>query len=259
MESRQESVPAFFALIFILTIPFWVLGAIKPIELLPGLPISALGAFIPAMAALILVYKIDRLSGVLQLMGRSFDFKRVENKGWILAALLIPPAVAVLAYVIMSAGGELLPKPAPFTFVILPMFVLFFISALGEEIGWSGYAVEPLQRRWGILAAGLVIGVVWAVWHFISLTQVHRSMEWIAWWSLHTIALRMIIIRLYNHAGKSVFVAAVFHAMINVSWQLFPNNGSYYDPRVFGLITLGLAIVFLAAGQFPPKNNPQPA
>lgn len=242
-----------------LTIPFWVLGTIRPIELLPGLPISALGAFIPALAALILTYKNDRLPGVLQLIGRSFDFKRVENKGWFLAAILITPTVAVLAYVIMRASGELLPNPAPFTLVIFPMFVLFFISALGEEIGWAGYATEPLQRRWGALTASVWLGLVWAVWHYISLMQAHRSPEWIAWWSLHTIALRIIITWLYNRAGKSVFVAAVFHAMINLSWQLFPNNGSLYNPRVFGLITLCFAIVFLVAERFLPKSNLQPA
>lgn len=29
---------------------------------------------------------------------------------------------------------------------------------------------------------------------------------------------------------------AVHHAMLNVTWQLFPVNGSFYDPRMTGLI-----------------------
>ncbi len=48
---------------------------------------------------------------------------------------------------------------------------------------------------------------------------------------------------LYNHTGKSVFVAALFHAMINLTWQLFPIDGSYYDPRVTGLIAAGVALL----------------
>ncbi len=256
MQNKPESsVLPFIAFVFVLSIPFWVLGIIYPIQILPGLPISALGAFTPALGALILIHKHNHLSGVLQLLQRSFDFKRIKNKNWLLVILLINPAIAVLAYGMMRAVGMSLPNPAPLTLAIFPMFIFFFIGALGEEIGWSGYATEPLQHRWGTLTASLLLGVVWAVLHFIPLTQAHRSVEWIAWWSLDTIALRMIMTWLYVHSGKSVFAAAVFHAMINLSWQLFPNNGSHYDPRVFGLITLCFAIAiyitqwFLSVGK----------
>ena len=250
MQNSHKSVFIFLVLVFVLSIPFWALGIIHPIQLLPGLPISALGAFAPALAAIILVYKNERLSGVLQLLRRSLDFKRITNKNWYLAIVFINPAIAVLAYEIMLAVGKLLPNPAPLTLAIFPMFILFFIAALGEEIGWSGYATEPLQHNWGIIATGILLGLVWAVWHFIPLLQVHRSFEWIAWWSLGTISLRMIMVWIHTYSGKSVFAAAVFHAMINLCWQLFPNNGSYYDPRVFGLIAFGFAIVIVATQRF---------
>lgn len=44
----------FFLLIFILSIPFWLIGALTPGELAPGLPVSALMAVCPMVAALIL-------------------------------------------------------------------------------------------------------------------------------------------------------------------------------------------------------------
>jgi len=72
---------------------------------------------------------------------------------------------------------------------------------------------------------------------------VHRSLAFIAWWSLGTVAARVIIVWLYNNTGKSVFVAALFHTMINLTWQVFPINGSYYDPRVTGIITAIVAVV----------------
>ena len=68
-------------------------------------------------------------------------------------------------------------------------------------------------------------------------------MDFIAWWSLGTVAYRVIITWLYNNTGKSVFVAVLFHAMINVTWQLFPINGSYYDPQVTSLIGAAIAVV----------------
>ncbi len=257
MQGKHESISIFFALVFALSIPFWILGAINPIQLLPGLPISALGAFTPALGALILIYKNDRLAGVLQLLRRSFDLERVKNKNWYVAIIFINPAIAVLAYGTIRASGISLPNPAPLSFAIFPMFVIFFIAALGEEIGWTGYATEPLQRQWGTLTAGIILGLVWMFFHFIPLLQVQRSVNWIAWWSLGTISLRGIMSWLYTHSGKSIFAAAVFHAMINLCWQLFPTNGSFYDPRVFSLIALCFAVVIFTAERFLTKSHIQ--
>ena len=243
MQSKHAaSVASFLVLVFVLLIPFLVLEALHPVEILPGLPLSALGAFTPALAALILTYKQDHLSGVRQLLERSFDFKRIKNLGWFLLILLITPAIAVLAYGILRVTRVPLPDPTRWTLAIVPLFILLFIAALGEEIGWTGYATEPLLQRWGTLIASLVLGVIWAAVHFIPLTQVGRSVEWIAWWSLGTISYRVIMTWLYVHSGKSLFGAAVFHTMINLSWQLFPNNGSHYDPRLFSLLAFAFAI-----------------
>jgi membrane protease YdiL (CAAX protease family) len=60
------------------------------------------------------------------------------------------------------------------------MFLLSLGAGLGEELGWSGYALDPMQARWHALQAGILLGLVWAVWHWVPLVQVHRSAEWIA-------------------------------------------------------------------------------
>lgn len=76
--------------------------------------------------------------------------------------------------------------PAPRITLVsaLALFLIFFIGALGEELGWSGYALDPMQQRWGALAASVILGLVWATWHIAGLAQTQRSLEWIAWWSL---------------------------------------------------------------------------
>jgi len=59
------------------------------------------------------------------------------------------------------------------------------------------------------------------------------------------VTARVIITWLYNNTGRSVFVATLFHTMMNLTWQLFPVNGSYayYDQLVAGLLTLAVAVV----------------
>jgi membrane protease YdiL (CAAX protease family) len=142
----------------------------------------------------------------------------------------------VLSYTVMRLAGTV---PAS-QIEALPTFTLctiFFVSALGEELGWSGYVIDPMQHYWNALQASVVLGFVWAIWHFVPLLQAHRSLPWIAWWSLGTVASRVIIVWLYNNAGKSVFAATLSHATLDVSWQLFPIHGSFYDPRITGVIT----------------------
>lgn len=246
----EASVLPFFGLVLVLLVPFWILGEIRPVELLPGLPISALGAFTPALAALILSYKSNGVSGFLRLLQRSFDFHRIRNKNWLIVILLINPVVAISAYEIMRVTGVSLPHMEPWTLSVFPLFILMFIAALGEELGWTGYATDLLVERWATISASLLLGGFWTVIHFIPLVQAHRSVEWIAWWSLGTVSYRLIMVWLYTHAGKSVFAAALFHAMINLCWQLFPNSGSHYDPRIFGLITFAFAIAVYAIERF---------
>ena len=259
MRNNHESVVTYFVLVFLLSFPFWALSMISSRQLLPGLPISALGAFTPALATFILIHKKEKLLGVSRLVRQSCDPNRINNRNWYFAIIFVNPFIAVVAYWLMQAAGRSLPNPAPLTLAIFPMFALFFVAALGEEIGWSGYATERLLDTSNITSTGILIGIVWAVWHFIPLWQAHRSIEWIAWWSLGTISLRVIMVWIYSHCGRSVFAMALFHAISNLCWQLFPNNGSHYDPLVFGCITFGVAMLILVAQQFQSKRMTQAA
>ena len=122
------------------------------------------------------------------------------------------------------------PRIAPGPAVVL--LVAFFVTALGEEVGWSGYVLAPLQERWGALRAAVLLGMVWAVWHTIPLVQAGRAGSWIAWWGLGTVGSRVIIVWLYDNTGGSVLAASLYHATSNLCWQLFPVAGSHYNPRV---------------------------
>lgn len=243
---RRRSPLTFFLLVFGLTIPFWVLGTLTGIELLPGLPVAALATFCPALAAAILIFRENKAAGVIELLKRACDAERVHARIWYAPTLLLTPVVMTVSYLVLRLMG--VPVPAPHITLVsaLTLFLIFFIGALGEELGWSGYAIDPMQQRWGALAASIILGLIWAIYHLIGLAQAHRSLEWIAWWSLGTVAARTVMVWLYNNTGSSVFVAALFHTTINVTWQLFPTNGSFYDPRVTGLITALVAVIIIA-------------
>ncbi len=239
----------FIILVFAITIPFWVLGAFTEVQFLPGIPVSALAIICPISAAIILTYKENKALGVTVLLKRSFDFKQIKSKVWYAPTLLLMPVVMILSFVVMRLFGMSVPKPVISFTTTLTLCLVFFISALGEELGWSGYAIDRMQNRFGALKASIILGVVWAVYHYVGLLQVHRSLAWIAWWSLGTVATRVIIVWIYNNTGKSVFAASLFHMTINLTWQLFPVEGSYYDPRITGTISALAAVIIIGCGR----------
>ena len=247
--SANRSPSIFFALVLALSIPFWLIGAVTERQLMPGLSVSALAAFSPALAACVLVYRVNGFAGVRKLLRRSFDFRRITAKRWYAASLLVMPGVSVAVYLLMRWLDMPLPAPQFSVLAALLMFLAFFVGALGEELGWSGYAVDPLQDRWNALTASLVLGLVGIFWHLVPLLLSHRSPTWIAWWCVYAVAARVLMVWLYNNTGRSVFAVALFHAMLNLSWMLFPVYGSHFDVRLGSLVmAFAAAIVTLVWG-----------
>jgi uncharacterized protein len=135
--------------------------------------------------------------------------------------------------------GLPLPEEAHIPYLTIPvLLVVFFVSAVSEEAGWMGYAADPMQDRWNALTTGIVLGSVWGTLHIVPDLQANHGVAWIAWQhGVYAIALRILIVWLYNNTAKSVFAAILVHDTDNVSWSLFPNYGSHYDPAVTGVIT----------------------
>jgi len=146
-ESSKRSPLTFFVLVYALTIPFWVLSTIVKGKGLPdNLPVTDIGAvFAPTIAASILVHREEKLAGVKNLLKRAFDYRRIKQKIWYLPIIFLPPILYVLTYWVMRLIG--LPPPAEwYNPLLIPIvFVFFFIGAAGEELGYMGYAIDPMQ------------------------------------------------------------------------------------------------------------------
>jgi uncharacterized protein len=241
---------SYFLLVFALSVPFWVLGAIAPdfTKVFPiKLPISALMTFCPLIAAVILVYRERKTQGIKDLLSRALDFKKIKQKKWYLPVVFLMPVIAVFSYFYTKLTGVVVPETPTSVLSIVVFFGIYFIGAIGEEIGWSGYAIDPLQNRYGALKASIILGAIWAIWHIIPWSQTHQTPIWIVWQSVSTIFLRVIMVWLFNNTGKSVFAMVLFHAMLNISPYLIPGSGGHYDSFVFCILlaVTVLIVVFL--------------
>ncbi|MCC6457528.1 MAG: CPBP family intramembrane metalloprotease [Caldilineaceae bacterium] len=240
----------FFLLVFVLSVPFWLIGPILEQFLGDGiplnLPMSALMFAAPIIAAVILVYREDGSGGVKQLLKRVVDFRRIKRKIWYLPIFCLMPLIFLLAYGMMAVSGASLPDDPQLPLAMVPAFAtLFFVASLCEEVGWSGYALDRLQDRRSALHAAILMGIMWAALHIIPDIQAHHTLTWIVWQRLYAIGLRILIVWIYNNTGKSLFAAIVFHATDNVSFALFPNYGSHYDPFYICILTALTVVIVI--------------
>jgi uncharacterized protein len=248
----------FFLLVFALSVPFYLLGAAG--GRLPGmesLPNSALMAFMPMLAVLILTLRSSGINGIFTSAKRALNISKQSGFGWYFIALLFMPLVGVLEFLALRLTGVVVPLPQIIPSETLFLFVAFFIAAIGEEVGWQGYAYPALRSRLGALSTALLIGTIWALWHVIPFVQLGRTTEWIVWHSLSAVAMRIIIVWICENTSNNIGTAVLFHTMINVSWALFPIAGSYYDPFVTFLILLtasALIVLFYGSKSFNQRN-----
>jgi uncharacterized protein len=236
---------AFFLLVLLLSVPFYLLGAMGGrLPMLTAQPASALMAFMPMIAALILVYRVHGSHGASSLLKRALYFDWIRGIRWYLVAVCLLPIVALLQYGALHLIGTGLPAPQ-FAIEATPLFfVMYFVGAVGEEIGWQGYAYPALRTYYSALIAAVILGVYWALWHVIPFIQIGRPTDWIFWHGLSIVALRVIIVWLFVNTGQSVFIAVLFHTMINLPWSLIRNYGAFYDPFIsFALLMLAVGAI----------------
>jgi len=235
----KRNVWAFFGITVVISwllwLPFVLAGAgvIALTDTLAALttPAVMLGAFAPLISAVIMIVRKEGWAGLKQFFRKALSF-RIKPIYYVLA-VLIPLLITALAhYTINIAGIDILPSslfpadfPVPVAVLIIPYFLFIAIAGGGqEEFGWRGYALQPLQQRFGILRASIIIGIVWGVWHlplWFMPGEGHAYYSFFAF-LLFTVSMSVIIGWLYNASGKKMVVAWIFHSISNVSVPLFP-------------------------------------
>lgn len=226
-SSSSDFPAAFFALTFLLSLPFYILHTLAHLHILGkpeiGPAYAVLFTGTPLVSAAILNFRCRGLCGVKQLFRRIFDFKNIAARRWYAPVLLLPPFIFLLSIGVMFLAGMPLPDSMAPLIMLPAVFLVFFLMATGEEVGWMGHAFEPMQARAGALRAALVLGMIWAVWHvpFFVLVMPNTIVAGAQLFML--MGNRVLVAWVFNNTGKSVFATILFHAMDNTALVCLPN------------------------------------
>lgn len=173
---KRHAVLTYFVLTFIFTWGCMAL-AIYP----GGFPITeeqfeTAGALVyvamlvgPSGAAILLIGFLDGRAGFHELLSRLIRW-RVGVRWYAVALLAAPLMITSILFVLSFISSEF--RPAIFTAddklaVLLSSAAAGLAVGLFEELGWTGFAVPRMKRRYGVLTTGIIVGIVWGAWHFL--------------------------------------------------------------------------------------------
>ncbi len=111
-----------------------------------------------------------------------------------------------------------------------------------EELGWRGLALPLLQRKFAPFWAGLILGVIWGLWHFPAflLSGTPQSAWSFTPFFVGSVAISVIVTPLFNATRGSILLPALFHfQLINPIWP----DAQPYDTYL--LVGIAVLVVWL--------------
>jgi membrane protease YdiL (CAAX protease family) len=223
----------YFIIAFVFTWFFWTLAALGARDVIPAVPgLTVIGTFGPLVAAVIVTAQGSGRAGVRSLFGRVVHWRVAPI--WYGVVLLGPILLYLigLALEVVALGGQ--PPSLGALIGALPMLVIITVYmvifvALGEEVGWRGYALPALQARYGALLSSVILGVLWALWHlpvFFNPDTHYSNLPFVLQLAFQ-IPLAILITWVFNSTGGSVLMAILLHAVFNASGRLWNTLPEY--------------------------------
>lgn len=243
----------------------WVLGVPAILgdraDWLPK-PLVGLGlaSFIagPATAALLLTTRDEGRAGRRRLLRR---FRHVSfRRAWWLTIPLLGTTAGLTAS--MPRWGTGLPWPGlSEVAAALAGAPIIVVSAALEELGWRGYLLPRLQHRVSPVAASVLIGIPWGLWHLPLLLLPAGPNAHVPLWHYPTAALAFsfLLTALFNATNGSLVIVTAVHAANNVVSGIFlRHETSVVDPtRAYAAnlaVTLLGALVLFAVTRSRPAR-----
>jgi len=111
--------------------------------------------------------------------------------------------------------------------VVLLSGIAAGLSTIFEELGWTGFAIPKLRRRYSVVTTGLIVGVLWGAWHLLQTLWVggiySGDVPLVFFLPLYFFsgvaqltAYRVLMVWAYDRTG-SLLVTTLMHASLTAS------------------------------------------
>jgi uncharacterized protein len=232
----------------------------------------------PSVTGLLLTALVHGRTGLRSFLSRLLTWR--VRLAWYAAALLTAPLLmtaTLLALSLMSPAFLPGLYTADDTVPLLLIGLGVGVSAGAfEELGWTGFAIPALRRRYGVPATGLIVGLWWSAWHLLPNVWSIRAASgelsvsvYLAATALGVVvgyltAFRVLMVWVYERT-ESLFLAMLMHASFTASLLILnPAKiaGAHlvaYSFALAAMVWLVVAIVARSGGIRTPRLHPRAA
>jgi membrane protease YdiL (CAAX protease family) len=197
----------------------------------------------PSIAGILLTGLDSGWVGYRELVSRLLRW-RVGTRWYLVALLTAPLSTAAVLLALSLFSPEFLPG----IFISDDRATLVQMGIVGglmvgifEELGWTGFAIPRMRPRYGILATGIIVGLLWGAWHFLLFWEndsfsgafplallLARLFSWLP-------AYRVLMVWVYDRT-ESLLVVILMHVSLVVTLTII-------DPSLTGGSLLTLILV----------------
>ena len=182
---------------------------------------------------------------------------------WYVAVLVGLPLLKLLASALIGTTGQpgiASPTMSVGTFLVSALLVA--TQGPVEELGWRGFALPLLQRRFNGIVASLILGVLWSLWHVPAFflestmtgTMAGELLPAIVRFFAGTVALTITMTVIYNGSGGSIPLLFIFHWLENVAYPWESTTGISYMATVI-TITVAAILIFTLRRRYLWRQN----
>ena len=259
---------SFVIAVFAWTWTFWLIAILNGIgtQTPEGMGLALCGLLGPMLGGIVFSQMTGDRPARRDYWIRLVDIRRIPAHWYLVILMLTPVLMIVAAAIDLGFGGDVAAYAERFesfaaapSLIPITLLMVLLIGPLPEEFGWHGYLLDRLQERHGAVMSGVLLGVIWGLWHlplfFLQGTYQYEQGAFTIWFWTFMIAiipLEVVMAWIYNCTNRSTFGIILFHFVVVVTCNFL--NATPGANIVSTLLWIGTALVvtlFWAAPRRP--------
>ena len=264
---KQYPVSLYYLLVFAIS---WggILTLIGGPGHIPGTKEQAEKLFVPALlimfagpfiSGILMNFLIGGKEGIRKLLSQYVRW-RTAGRWYAIAVFTGPVLVAIILFGLSLFNLEFLPgiitSKDKISSVIFGIGWGLVGGGLFEETGWTGFAVPRLRKRYSILSTGLIVGILWGIWHFMiafwASNYLTSENSWtmfvasfLAFYLVALPAYRVLLVLVYDRTDRLPIVM-LMHAFLSASTLILQPSSSGEIAFIWNLV-LGIILWIIIA------------
>lgn len=181
----------------------------------------------PTIAGLLMTAITGGKAGFRKLLERLLKW-RIKFKWYAVALLAAPLIVTPLLFMFSLYSPVFLPgivtSDDKVTAIMTGIVTGVLFGGLMEELGWTGFAVPVLLKRFSTVKTALIVGILHGIWHFPVKILISGPLGLAPFLAVDLItavvnltAWRILMVWIYNRTGGSLLVTMLMHASLTGS------------------------------------------